>query len=52
MTNPVIDEKIRDFDLDDFRPIVHRELDMGAPARPKVGNLVKVVTGMRRSGKS
>lgn len=52
MTNPVIGEKIRDFDLDDFRPIVHRELDMGALARPKVGNLVKVVTGMRRSGKS
>ncbi|MBT1173646.1 ATP-binding protein [Bifidobacterium sp. MA2] len=52
MGNPVIETKIRDFSIEDFLPIVPRELDLGEPARPKAGNLVKVVTGMRRSGKS
>ncbi|WEV46905.1 ATP-binding protein [Bifidobacterium sp. ESL0690] len=48
----VIAQKIQDFSLDDFRPIVPRDLDLGKPLTPKVGNLVKVVIGMRRSGKS
>lgn len=50
--NTVIAQKIQDFSLDDFRPIVPRDLDLGEPLAPKVGNLVKVVIGMRRSGKS
>ena len=52
MGNPIIAEKIRGFRIDDFRPIVRRELDLGSPLAPKVGNLVKVIVGMRRSGKS
>ncbi|PWG65982.1 ATP-binding protein [Bifidobacterium callitrichidarum] len=52
MSNPVIAEKLESFDIADFQPIVARDLDLGAPLTPKAGNLVKVVTGMRRSGKS
>ena len=50
--NPTILESLRDFSLDDYRPIVRRDLDLGDPLPPRRGNLVKVVTGMRRSGKS
>ena len=32
--------------------LVRRELSLGKPLQPKIGNLVKVVTGMRRSGKT
>ncbi len=32
--------------------LVPRGLSLGKPLQPKVGNLVKVVTGMRRSGKT
>ena len=32
--------------------LVCRELSLGKPLQPKIGNLVKVVTGMRRSGKT
>lgn len=32
--------------------LVRRDLDLGAVLEPKMGNLVKVVTGMRRSGKT
>lgn len=52
MANPVIAEKLASFNIEDFQPIVKRDLDLGAPLVPKAGNLVKVVTGMRRSGKS
>ena len=52
MTNPVIAEKLASFTIKDFQPIVARDLDLGKPLAPKAGNLVKVVTGMRRSGKS
>lgn len=48
----VIAQKLRDFRIEDFLPITARELDLGKPAVPRVGNLVKVITGMRRSGKS
>lgn len=48
----LIAESIASFALDDYRPIVPRELDLGNPLAPRIGNLVKVVTGMRRSGKS
>ena len=50
--NETILEKIRDFSLDLYKPILPRELDLGSPASPKAGNLVTVITGMRRSGKS
>ena len=50
--NSVILETLQDFTLDDWRPIVRRDLDLGDPLPPRRGNLVKVVTGMRRSGKS
>ncbi len=50
--NPVILEQLNSFDIDDYRPIVPRDLDLGDALPPKKGNLVKVVTGMRRSGKS
>lgn len=50
--NPIIAESIQSFSLDDYRPIVARDLDLGEPIAPRRGNLVKVVMGMRRSGKS
>lgn len=50
--NPIILETLQSFDLDLYRPIKPRTLDLGKPLVPKAGNLVKVVTGMRRSGKS
>lgn len=43
---------LQEFSLDAYRPIFHRDLDLGEPLPPRAGNLVKVVTGMRRSGKS
>ncbi|MBW3092003.1 ATP-binding protein [Bifidobacterium sp. 82T10] len=52
MANPIIEEKLRSFRIEDFQPIVPRELDLGRPLQPKIGNLAKVIVGMRRSGKS
>ncbi len=50
--NEIIAATLRDFSLDAYRPIIPRELDLGEPLVPRAGNLVKVVIGMRRSGKS
>lgn len=50
--NTLILQTLRDFSLDLYEPIIPRELDLGEPLAPKAGNLVKVVSGMRRSGKS
>lgn len=50
--NGIILQTLQDFSLDLYRPIYARELDLGEPLPPKAGNLVKVVVGMRRSGKS
>ena len=50
--NETIAQVLCDFTLDDYRPIRSRELDLGEPLAPRRGNLVKVVIGMRRSGKS
>ncbi|WP_080801692.1 ATP-binding protein [Arabiibacter massiliensis] len=50
--NEIILQTLRDFSLDDYRPIYRRDLDLGAPLQPRAGNLVKVVAGMRRCGKS
>ncbi len=43
---------LREFSLDSYRPIIPRTLSLGEPLPPRAGNLVKVVIGMRRSGKS
>ena len=50
--NEIVLETLQTFSLDDYRPIVSRDLDLGTPFPPKAGNLVKVIKGMRRSGKS
>ena len=50
--NEVIASALRDFSIDAFKPIFPRDLDLGEPLPPRAGNLVKVVIGMRRSGKS
>lgn len=50
--NDVIASKLRDFSIDAYRPIYPRTLDLGESLAPRVGNLVKVVTGIRRCGKS
>lgn len=50
--NAIILETLANFDFDLYRPIKRRSLDLGEPLVPKAGNLVKVITGMRRSGKS
>lgn len=48
----MITRALRDFSLDAYKPIIPRSLDLGEPLSPRAGNLVKVVIGMRRSGKS
>ncbi len=50
--NPIILETINAFDISIYEPIVARRLSLGEILVPKAGNLVKIVTGMRRSGKS
>lgn len=50
--NPIVVEKMKNFSLELYEPIFPRELDLGTPLEPKAGNLVTVITGMRRSGKS
>lgn len=50
--NEAVVQILQEFSLDDYRPIIPRELDLGQPLAPRIGNLVKVVSGMRRSGKS
>lgn len=52
MMNPIIVETLSNFDLGVYQPIKPRSLDLGQPLEPRAGNLVKIVTGMRRSGKS
>lgn len=48
----LIKQKILDFSIDAHKPIFPRDLSLGEPRLPKVGNLVDVVVGMRRSGKT
>ncbi len=48
----IIARILSDFSLDNYRPIFQRDLSLGDALPPRVGNLVKVITGMRRSGKS
>lgn len=50
--NQTVAAILQEFSLDSYRPIVPRALDLGEPLPPRAGNLVKVVVGMRRSGKS
>lgn len=50
--NAIIREILNDFNLDDYRPIVPRDVDLGSPEPPRRGNLATVVTGVRRCGKS
>ena len=50
--NSLIRQKIIDFSLEPYLPIFARDLDLGKAYAPKAGNLVNVVVGMRRSGKT
>lgn len=50
--NETILEILRGFSLDLYRPIFPRSLDVGEPLEPRAGNLVTVISGMRRSGKT
>ena len=43
---------LRDFNLSLYAPLHQRSLSLGEPLPPRAGNLVKVISGMRRSGKS
>ena len=43
---------LQELSIDLYQSIIPRELDLGEPLAPKAGNLVKVIIGMRRSGKS
>ncbi|MDR3315471.1 MAG: ATP-binding protein [Coriobacteriales bacterium] len=47
-----IAEIISSFSLEDYRPIFKRDLSLGNLSEPRRGNLVTVVTGIRRSGKT
>lgn len=48
----LVKQKILDFSLDAFTPIFPRDLNLGKARTPQPGNLVSVVVGMRRSGKT
>lgn len=50
--NPVILDTLNAFDISIYEPVFERDFSLGEPLLPKAGNLVKVITGMRRSGKS
>lgn len=50
--NSTIIQILRDFCIEDYLPIIPRDLDLGDAFMPRRGNLVKVIIGMRRSGKS
>ena len=50
--NQTIAQVFQEFSLGLYQPIVPRSLDLGEPLAPRAGNLVKAITGMRRSGKS
>lgn len=50
--NPIVLDAINAFDISIYEPIIPRRLSLGETLAPKAGNLVKIVTGMRRSGKS
>lgn len=50
--NPVILDALNAFDISIYDPIFERDFSLGNPLAPKAGNLVKVITGMRQSGKS
>ena len=50
--DPTIAQIIQDFDLDGYRPIAHRALDLDTPLEPRAGNLATVVMGVRRCGKT
>lgn len=50
--NPIITETLANFDFNLYEPIMNRSLDPGTPLLPKAGNIVKVISGMRRTGKS
>lgn len=50
--NPIVMDTVNAFDISIYEPIVPRQLSLGDILAPKAGNLVKIVTGMRRSGKS
>ncbi len=48
----LIEEKIRDFEQQGLPQVFNRDLDLGAIQKPNRGNLVNVVVGMRRCGKT
>lgn len=50
--NQTIASIIQEFSLNLYRPIIKRDLDLGDALPPRAGNLVKVIIGMRRSGKT
>lgn len=50
--NPIVMDAVNAFDISIYEPIIPRRLSLGKILEPKAGNLMKVVTGMRRSGKS
>lgn len=50
--NPIVLDAVNAFDISIYEPIFPRSLGLGDVLAPKAGNLVKVVAGMRRSGKS
>lgn len=50
--NSLIARIMQDFSLDLYEPIFPRDLDLSTPLSPRAGNLVKVIVGMRRSGKT
>lgn len=48
----LIEEKIRDFEQQGVPEVFDRDLDLGTVQEPNRGNLVNVVVGMRRCGKT
>ena len=48
----LIAQILKDFTLDDYRPIVPRSLNLEQPLEPRAGNLAIVIIGVRRCGKT
>ena len=50
--NDLVAQKIKDFEQQGVPQVFERDLDLGNPQEPKRDNIVNVIVGARRCGKT
>ena len=50
--NDLVAQKIKDFEQQGIPQVFERDLDLGNPQEPKRDNIVYVIVGARRCGKT